>query len=563
MRVIYFVQEFAISLLVGWLTLVAWNPLAMAQQQTPGPTLEGQPTVTNVKMDPKEMDRGKQATAAPPNHAILSSTLNGWQFVPKELKNEYDATLSQLESLQFEADAGKVNVQDALAKLAVLKNQLEIVRAKLEASRVFVAGAKVHEQTESIEFQLGRERRLTITANDVRVVGWNEAKVKVELRKIVLSVEDEPIEHQLKAIRIQHHLGPAAFAGLSEVQREASEKKFLESRGDDWTAEQLSEYRKRLSEVQKHFAIHQELLGKDIDQLSVAGLDYQSNPLISTKVKSEGGDGQWGTARQRYAELTVYVPACESVCVRGAKRGLKVENLMGSLTLVDEGSTDSDARGRFEVDGLRGNLKCKNFPLHRIANVDGHVSVESFLEFGVEGMGTSHRRGMREMTAARPFAVKVANVTDGVTLRFGQVALDLDNISGTIDVENQFGSTRVNVKEKLSDGAHRLVSQSGPIEVRLSGEAWNSTSVVAATNYGGVRTNIEDHEFGDFRLSGPDRTKDVQRGWSGFRKTSEADEPFSNLMRLLDRLDAVEKDAPRSNGLDILTGSGQIIVMRE
>jgi hypothetical protein len=336
----------------------------------------------------------------------------------------------------------------------------------------------------------------------------------------------------------------------------------LAKTGATLTAEQLEGRRKFVDDIRQSYAIHRELLSKDVDQLSVAGMDYQSNPMITTKVKSEGGDGQWGSARQRYAELTVYVPPCKSVCVRGAKRGLMVEDLVGSLTIVEEDSTDSDARGHFEVQGLTGNLICRSFPLQTIANVKGHVTVESFSEFGVEGAGTSHRNDMREMTPARQFSVTVNDITDGVDLRFGRVSLDLKNIAGKIDVENEFGDTNFVATGKLTEAAHGIVSQSGRIDVKLSAEAWDSMPVVAVTNHGGVRTNIDQMQFSDFHLSGPDKHSRVRRDWSGFRRVVEGEDHFA-VFNLLERFTAISEGAPRSNGLDLMTRSGRIVIVRE
>ena len=549
--------------LVGlWLCLPV-NRIVLAEDPPSNPTFKGSPVITGIKIDPKDLaDRREQAIQAPPKHAILSNTLNGWQFVPIALKLEYDTTLKRLESLQVEVDAGRVSAHDAIADLAELKGLLQSLRAKIEASRVHVAGAQINEQTETIEFELGPEKRLAITANQVRVVGWKDAKVKVELKKIVLSVDDKPVDDQLKAIHIVHEHGPATFAGQTDAEWQASEAEFMAKDGATLTAEQLAGRRKLVDEIRQSYAIHLELLSKDIDQLSVAGLDYESNPIITTKVNSEGGDGQWGSARQRYAEMTVFVPACKSVCVRGAKRGLLVEDLHGSLTIVEEDSTDSDARGRFEVQGLTGNLTCRSFPLQLIANVKGHINVESFSEFGVEGAGTSHRNDMREMTPARPYSVSVNDITDGVDLRFGRVNLNLKNIAGKIDVENEYGDTDFVATGKLTEAAHRIVSQSGRIDVKLSDEAWNAVPVVAVTNHGGVRTNIDRQQFSDFHLSGPDKHSRVRRDWSGFRKAIEGEDQLA-IFNLLDRFDAVSESKSRSNGLDLMTRSGRIAIVRE
>ncbi len=539
------------------------NRFSHGQEGPKPPTFRGTPVVTDVEVDIKEINRGPKPIQAPPNHAILSNTLNGWQFVPIELKKEYDTTLKRLESLQVDVDAGNVSAKDAIADLAELKRLLQSLRTKIEASRVHVSGAQLNEQTETIEFELGAEKRLAITANHVRILGWQEKKVKVELKKIVLSVDDQPVDQQLQAIQIVHERGATKFAGRTDAEWEASEAEFMAKSGATMTAEQLENRRKLVDNIRASFAIHRELLGKELDQLSVAGMDYQSNPMITTKVNSEGGDGQWGSARQRYAEMTIHVPPCTSVCVRGAKRGLLVEDLVGSLTIVDEDSTDSDDRGRFEIRGLTGNLVCRNFPLQRVADVKGKVTIEAFTEFGVEGAGTSHHDDIHEITPARSYSVTIDNVTEGVDLKYGRVSLALKNIAGKVDVENEFGDTSFVASGKLSDAAHRIVSQSGRIDVKLSDETWESLPVVAATNYGGIRTNIDQAQFAHFILSGPDQESRIQREWTGFRKVAKDEERFMAVFELLNRFAAVVKGDARASGLDLVTRSGRIVVVRE
>ena len=87
--------------------------------------------------------------------------------------------------------------------------------------------------------------------------------------------------------------------------------------------------------------------------------------------------------------------------------------------------------------------------------------------------------------------------------------------------------------------------------------------VVAATNHGGVRTNIDREQFSDFHLSGPDKQSRVRRDWSGFRKAEEGVEQFAAILKLLDRFAAVLEGESRSSGLDLMTRSGRIVVVRE
>jgi len=500
---------------------------------------------------------------APPNHAVLSDTLNGWYFVPKESKQVYDETLRRLESLQTEVESGRLNAKDAKAALAELTSQLTVLRATLEAGRVHVAGAEIHEQTETAEFEMGPEKRLAITANHVRVVGWEGKKIKVELKKMVLSTDNKPVEDHLKAIRIVHQHGPVEFAGQSDAKWNAQEAEFLAKEGANLSKEQLVKRREFVNEIRQSRAHHRDLRDKDVDHISVAGLEYNNKKSVTKSVKSDGGEGQMGSVRQRYAELTVFVPSCTSLCIRGARRGLQVENLaVSALTIVDEDSTDSDARGRFDLTGLEGNLVCINFPLRTIKKVNGHVRVESTTEFGIEGAGTSHHDDLRDMTPSRPIQVEVHEVAQGVDLRYARVQLDLVNIQGKLNVENEFGDTHLTLATALAESAHRIVSLAGRIDIELSPEAWDSVPVLAVTNHGGVRTNISREEFVDFHLTGPDKHDKVRRNWSGFRKVVAGEDRMA-VFNLFDRFAAILNDTARTNGLDLISRNGSLVLVRK
>lgn len=499
---------------------------------------------------------------APPNYAVVGDTLNGWYFVPQEFKKQYEATLARLESLQVNIDLGHIKAAEAQAELAELKERLESLRQTIDDSRVLITGATIHEQTETTEFELGPERRLAITTNHVHVIGWDDPQVKVELKKMVLAPDDKPVDEHLQAIQVVHEHGPAKFAGQTDADWDAQEREFLARQGAQLTEQQLVERREFVKSIRDSYAIHRDYVGKQVDLLTVAGLEYDHNQSITLGVKSEGGEGRLGSVRQRYAELTVYVPRCAGVCIRGARRGLLVEGLDASLTIVDEDSTDTDHRGRFEVHDLRGNLVSRDFPLRRIIDVEGHVTVAATQEFGVEGGGTRHFDDLRDLTPARPITVQVQGVSDGVDLRFGRVSLDLREIGGQMSVYNEFGDTTLTAHRPFAATAHRIISQSGRIDVELSSDAWASTPIVAVTNHGGIRTNVPREEFEDFHLGGTDRRDHIRRDWPGFRTHVDGEGPLA-VFNLLDRFSAAMEAQKRSAGLDLVSRSGRIAVLRK
>lgn len=127
------------------------------------------------------------AAVAPPDHAVLATTVNGWIFAPQKLKQEYDQLLGRLDALQADIDAGKLTAAQAQRELAEVRGRLETLRRDLDRSKVRVDAGRLHEQTEELEFELGPERRLALTANQVRVVGWDKPHVRCELRRQVLT----------------------------------------------------------------------------------------------------------------------------------------------------------------------------------------------------------------------------------------------------------------------------------------------------------------------------------------------------------------------------------------
>jgi hypothetical protein len=65
---------------------------------------------------------------------------------------------------------------------------------------------------------------------------------------------------------------------------------------------------------------------KEIDIIEISGLTHdQGNRQLIFEVKSPGGGGRMGGVWQRHARLTVYVPTCNRVGVRGGLEGLEVE----------------------------------------------------------------------------------------------------------------------------------------------------------------------------------------------------------------------------------------------
>lgn len=521
------------------------------------PTLVTQ-EVTDVKADPSQLRPEDGYATAPANHGILLSDFDAWIFVPLALKEQYQQTINKLEELQRTVGRGEITATAAENELTALRTRFDSLRAEIEKSQVKVAKANLTEQTQTMEFELGSEKCLAITSNQVHIVGWDQPQVKAVLKKSVLTLDIATADEHLKAMQIQHQNARADFAGKTEAEwLQAMESN---TKNEQQSPEDIAQRTRFLEHIRQSYMVHRSYAGKSIDQLTVSGMDYQSNPILVTKVKSEGGEGEWGSARQRYAELTVYVPNCQTVVVRGAKRGLTVKNLSANLIVVDEDSTDSNPRAPFSIDGLKGNLDCRHFPLKVVRDIQGDVSIESYLEFGVEGGGTKHWSDFRELTPPKPLSLTISNVTGSLKLNLGKVDLSLSNIAGKINCENLYGNTSLKVSQPLVAEPQRVVQQSGTISVELSRSAWESISIIAASNFGSVKTNLKGEQFADFMMQGVSPAFAQRRNWNGFRKVEATEDPLQ-FMQLLERFPAILDDQPRSAGLDLFSSSGNVSVI--
>ena len=505
-----------------------------------------------------------KAIAAPPNHVIIAQNLKGWYFAPAELKTEYDKAVVQLETLKKDLDEGKIKAQDAKVSLDALRRKLEGLRKELETKQVFVAGAKVYEQTETIEFPLCPEKKLAIVANQIRVKGWAGPNVKCELKKMVLSPDGKPVDDHLKALRVVHKVERGEFAGKTEKESAEDEKVFLAKEGANFSEKDLLGRKKLVDEVQNYRSFFRDFTGKKIDLISVEGLDYQSNPIVQYRVSSEGGQGVSGGQRQRYGELTVYIPACADVCLMGARRGLVVEDLEANLVVDGEGATDQDHLASFAVTNLKGNLSARNFPLNRIADIKGQVRMFVWQDFGKGGGGLTYHDDLRDLYSPPAMELSIANVAGPVQLRLGKCKLDLAELDGPIDIENDFGDIHWENTRPLASGSHRIVTQSGALDIALSSRAWSSAKLVAATGFGSIRTNVSREEFDEFHQTIALENGQGGTTWQGFEmRAPGAPKPGFRYPLVGQEVAATWKGETADKRLTVINRAGKTVIMRK
>ncbi len=137
---------------------------------------------------------------APPDHAVLKHVRGGAFFVAKDLKERYDALLARVRGLEAAVAADQIKGADALHELRELEPKLNELRKEIEAKKVLVSPVQVQTQTEEVAFDLGPERLLVITADRVRVVGWDKPQVKCLLKKSILATGDQPENEEFNAL---------------------------------------------------------------------------------------------------------------------------------------------------------------------------------------------------------------------------------------------------------------------------------------------------------------------------------------------------------------------------
>jgi hypothetical protein len=185
--------------------------------------------------------------------------------------------------------------------------------------------------------------------------------------------------------------------------------------------------------------------------------------------------------------------------------------------------------------------------------------------------GDSYNRGQHTMFGA-PRTLACTNVDGDFTVRFVRSDLKLKGIGGRIDVRNDFGDTLLEaVKALAADRAHRIVSESGKVDVRLAkGMPISTPPLIALTNCGTIRTNIDQDvlESTSFTVSRDAGEDDggtvVARSWRGLKPPAAGGKRNpESMFALFNRPPAVLRGADRPPGLDLVSRAGVAKVVAE
>jgi hypothetical protein len=497
---------------------------------------------------------------APPNQAIVGSALGGRYFAPKPLKEAYDQLVNKVRSLEADIREGRIGGAQAGLEVKQLQAELAAVREKIEREKKFVPAGKIHTKSESITFPLGEGRAILILATKVRIVGWDQPHVMCTLEKNVITAgEEDPSEH-FKKIEVLHEYRIADdLVGKTPEQLSAEHKEFMASAEWQTLNPEQQAWRQHLVDDRIQWnAIYRPLQGKPIDIISLKGFSHEDgNRQITLKVQSPNGEGSQSSVWQRHADLTLYVPQCEAIAVKGGLRGVDVQDVHSALIL--RGDDDRDYHTQFVIKNLKGALTVEGIPLQNIEGVHGDVDLRMTAYLG--NSGTRHADATRTSYVFAPEKYVYKDIAGNFRGRFVRADLELSEIDGQVDVVNEYGQTRLTVNKPLLEVPHRIISHGGEITVYANDRAYGRLPVFALTECGTVRTADQDRSFEDVHWNLSMDTPPERRGWMGFVRVA----PGKTHARFFEHFERVEKAVDgkeRPAGLDLISRGGSIQLMQ-
>jgi len=503
--------------------------------------------------DNDEKKELESTVVAPPSMRNMESTLGGAYFVDQELLDRYEALKTQLVQIREDIALGTTSRDVAMMTLAAIEAQSKRLRADLEEKKVLVAAFQVYSKKTEQVFPLGEERLVIVTGDHVIVRGWDGPGIKCVIEKVIVAKE-QPEDSEFDAIRVKHELTVAEDkVGKTRQKWDEQEQEFLASEhGRGLTEEQLAERKKSVDEIYHCYDDYVALQGRKANSIELVGLSHQEgNRNLTMRINSPQGhklvQGQW----QRHATMTVYVPACKVLALRGCLVGLDVKEVKGDLLLTTHGSKNRKYDGSFTVRDVQGNVTINQVPVRELSMVSGNVRFTATWEF--VNSGTGHRRGTRTMSPYETRTTQIYRIDGDLQAAFLRTDLRLAAINGALDVVNHYGTTHLTVINADPERAHRIVSESGEISVDGPARVLEKTPIYAHTQCGRLHTNLSRNILDDVSFS----TGRPKRGWHGFVTPYKIHAGFEKF----DRPAAALENRTRAAGLDLISHAGTISIL--
>jgi hypothetical protein len=499
--------------------------------------------------EPKQ--RKPARPVAPGDARIFQSDLAGAYYVARPLMEKYETLKKRVAELRADIDGARIDSTRARADVAALQAELSELLKTIDQAKYYIAGATVHKQTETVHVPIRPDDVVLIDSDSVDIRGWDGPDVRCELEETVLDDGTQKVADD--------------FAGIKLVSRKGSGKEFFGFYLDVRDKPQFKD-NDDMQRALKRF-IFPEFLEREFPYLTIQGLDHDGgNRQIDVTVRSETGDGYSASRWRRHATLTLFIPKCQRVGVRGALGGFEVRDLNAGVSVLGQGNRDYSAV--YRVTAIGGSLTADNVPIHQIDGVMGNVSVTATAY--PENRSSGHEANGVTARAYEPKNSVYRNISGNLHARFCRTNLTIGDVGGRVDVENDFGDTVWQTDHELAQKAdHRIVSQNGTVNVRLGAKAPGSLKVNIFTECGtlhrgdGVEKAL-DAWFEDSMFQTAENDT-AQRSWTAWTRRPGPqgasprhnwDESFARIRRVGDALHG----KPRSPGIDIISRAGTIVV---
>jgi hypothetical protein len=238
---------------------------------------------------------------------------------------------------------------------------------------------------------------------------------------------------------------------------------------------------------------------------------------------------------------------------------MDVQNVKASLVLSSNGTHKTADSEPFQVRNLTGSLLVRQVPLDVIDGVTGNVNIVGTVE--LSGTSTRHSGGAVVGMREPALACSGKNVSGDFVAWFQRVDLQLEKIGGRIDVRNEFGDTKLQVDGAPSQAAHRIISESGRIEMSLGRRAWGDFPLWALTQCGTFRSTTPQEFLQEFNFGTAD-TDGARRSWVGLRRARDrANFDPRDFLNSAARPGLALRGADRAPGFDLISRGGSVVVL--
>ncbi len=486
---------------------------------------------------------------APPNLAVLEHTPTGVMYADKDLVKQYTQLKDQINDVR-----GRLFRDGRLAnakrnELVELEEQRQQLHAKIDETKFHAQPFGVFTQRDTQSFDLGEARQIVITSDDVILRGWNGKNIKCVIEKFVLA-EAEPDASEFAAIAVKHERRLADdLVGMSDEARAAAEQEFLASEAGEQLSEQGRTSRaKFVAEIHNSYWMYKPLQGHAVDVLQIEGLSGQEgNQHLTVRTESKGGGATLGGYWKRSAKVTIYVPNCRHVAVRGCEKAVDIKSLQANLIVTTHSSQDRSYGADFAIRDIDGDVTIDQAPIRVIHAIRGNLNIQQTEEY--TNTGTMHGGGLRTSSSPPPDPTKISEVSGDVSAQFVRADLHLENIGGALDVINEYGNTALIIDKPLSKTAHRILSHSGVVRTITTKADAAGIPIFAFTQTGTAQVAYDRDEFEDRSFSTDGRS------WYGFQSVG-VEFGFPALQR--PKL-AWANDS-RSDGIDLVSNAGAVVV---